>query len=303
MLLTHSSGCCYDATSPDLLKYNQQRDPAWVPNTEKTVVKRFTYPLLFEPGTSWSYGTSIDWAGKVIERVTDKTLEQLVQEGIAKPLGLSSMTFFPYEKPDLGGKIPGLTMRVPDGNLMLHTEPFMNIDPIDGMGGHGGYSNLEDYLKVQRSLLANDGKLLKPETVEMMFTPQLTPEAAKGLTEVLKGPVAALFIGEWKPEFEVNWGLGGILLMKDADGRRKKGSLSWGGESSRQGDSLRASNRLEDNECADPCFAGVANTYWLIDREADLALTFGTQVLPPGDKVRFYLYPAINVSVLSSSDY
>lgn len=241
-----------------MLKYQQQRDPSWVPNTQRTVVERFTYPLIFEPGTSWSYGTSIDWAGKVIERVTGQTLELLLQTGIAKPLGLTSLTFFPFEKDSLSGKVPALTARMPDGNLMLHTEPFMNIDPIDGMGGHGGYANLGEYIKVLRSLLANDGQLLKTETVETMFTPQLSPESSKALSTVMQGPISALFIGEWKPETEVNWGLGGILLMKDGDGRRKKGSLSWG---------------------------GVANTFWLVDREADLAVTFGTQVLPPGDKV------------------
>lgn len=240
------------------MKYNQQRNPQWAPNTQKTVVDRFAYPLMFEPGSSWSYGTSIDWAGKVIERLTGQTLEQLVQDGIAKPLGLKTMTFFPYHRGDLGGKIPALTARTPEGKLMLHTEPFMNIDPIDAMGGHGGYCSLQEYIRVLRSLLANDGKLLKPETVEMMFSPQLTPEASKALTAVMKTSLASLFIGEWKPELELNWGLGGILLMKDGDGRRKRGSLSWG---------------------------GVANTFWLIDREADLAVTFGTQVLPPGDKV------------------
>ena len=161
--------------------------------------------------------------------MTGRTLEQLVQDGIAKPLGLESVTFFPYEKAELGGKVPALTARLPDGNLMLYTEPFMNIDPIDGMGGHGGYANMSDYIKVQRSILANDGKLLKPETVDMMFTPQLGPEALKGLKDFMKTPTAALFIGEWKPEWDMSWGLGGILLLQDGDGRRKKGTMSWGG--------------------------------------------------------------------------
>ena len=24
-------------------------------------------PLMFEPGTRWQYGTSVDWAGKLVE--------------------------------------------------------------------------------------------------------------------------------------------------------------------------------------------------------------------------------------------
>ena len=46
-------------------------------------------------------------------------------------------------------------------------------------------------------------------------------------------------------------------FMEDDIGRRKKGTLNWG---------------------------GAANTFWTIDRDADLALTFGTQVIPPGDR-------------------
>lgn len=31
-------------------------------------------------------------------------------------------------------------------------------------------------------------------------------------------------------------------------------------------------------------WGGAANSFWLVDREAGIALTFGTQVVPPGDK-------------------
>ena len=44
----------------------------------------------------------------------------------------------------------------------------------------------------------------------------------------------------------------------------------------------------------------VANTFWIIDREADLALAFGTQVLPPGDKVsgRVQVFRAADITDL-----
>lgn len=31
-------------------------------------------------------------------------------------------------------------------------------------------------------------------------------------------------------------------------------------------------------------WGGAANCFWLMDRGAGIALTFGTQVIPPGDK-------------------
>lgn len=233
-----------------------------MPNAAKTVAGRFSYPLIFEPGTSWCYGPGIDWAGKVIERLTGKPLDTLVQEGIARPLGLHSITFFPWGKAELEAKIPPRTARLPDGTFTLPTEPFINDDPVDGMGGHGAYATAGDYLAVLRSLLANDGRLLTPETAETLFTPQLTPQATEAQREVMQGPVAAFFIGEWTPDMDVNWSLGGILVMKDGEGRRKKGTVAWG---------------------------GAQNTFWMIDREADLAISWATQVLPPGDKVSLSL--------------
>lgn len=42
----------------------------------------------------------------------------------------------------------------------------------DDYGGGGGYSVVSDYMKVLRSILRNDGVLLKRKTVELMFKPQ-----------------------------------------------------------------------------------------------------------------------------------
>ena len=267
-LLTHSSGLSYDATHPDLIKVRQKRGET--PGTGNTVETRFLYPLVFEPGTSWVYGSGIDWAGKLLERVTGQTLEEHMKKNMFQPLGITTITFFPYDNPTLKDKVPALTTRNPEGKFVLHTEPFITTGVKDCFGGHGAYGAMEDYLKIQRSILANDSKLLKPETVEMMFSPQLSPESKAGLKAWRQGPLGAFAIGENDPAIDADWGLGGILFLEDDRGRRKKGTLNWG---------------------------GMANTFWLIDREADLALTFGTQVLPPGDKATGETITAVELGV------
>ncbi|KAK5123804.1 hypothetical protein LTR85_002440 [Meristemomyces frigidus] len=268
-LLTHSAGSTYDAGHPLLVKLRKQQGRE--ANTGVTVAERFGYPLIYEPGTSWQYSASIDWAGKLVERLTDITLEEYMKNNMWEPLGIKSITFWPYENPELKDKVPGLTTRTPEGNLVPFTYPFLNTGSKDCFGGHGAYATMEDFLKVQRSLLANDGKLLKPETVDMMFQPQLSPESAQALSDFMKhSPMAAMMIGEFKPNIECNWGLGGILFMQDDVGKRKRATLSWG---------------------------GMANPFWLIDREAGLALTFGTQVLPPGDKPTEEMISAVELAV------
>ena len=253
---------------PDLVKLQQKAGKT--PNSGATVLERFTYPLIFEPGTSWSYGTGIDWAGKLLERVTGQTLEDYMKKNICEPLGIKSLTFFPYENPELKDKVPALTVRTPEGKLILNQDPFINTGSTDAFGGHGAYATMSDYLKVQHSILANDGKLLKSSTVEQMFTPQLSAESKAGLEAFRHSPYAAMIIGEHDPEIEVDWGLGGMLFLQDDRGRRKKGTLNWG---------------------------GMANCFWTIDREAGLALTFGTQVLPPGDGPTEEMITAVELGV------
>jgi len=85
-----------------------------------------------------------------------------------------------------------------------------------------------------------------------------TPQAASQ-REIFLSPVGALFIGEFEMEtYRHGWAFGGIVFIDSyQDGRRRAGSMSWG---------------------------GAANCFWLMDRGAGIALTFGTQVIPPGDK-------------------
>lgn len=241
--------------SPLLTQWQEQRGHAV--NTGADVPTKFEYPLLFEPGESWSYGTGIDWAGLLVERLTNSTLEEFMKKNIWDPLGITSMTFFPAKNAELNERVPVISSRTPDGKLAPFTAPFLNTGSTGCFGGHGMYSNMEDYLKVLHSILTNDGKLLQSSAVDTMFKPQLTPESNQGLKDFLKTPWAAFFIGEFLPHIDVNWGLGGILFMQDDEGRRKKYTLSWG---------------------------GMTNPFWLIDREAGLAITFGTQLLMPGDK-------------------
>lgn len=174
------------------------------------------------------------------------------------PLGLKTMTFFPARKEGLEDRVPVLSVRGPDGKLYPFKEPFITTGVTGCFGGAGCYSALGEYRTFLLSLLRNDEKLLRSESVDELFRPQLTTGQAKSFKECLQGPMGAFFIGEFKPEeYAHDWAFGGVVFVEGyEDGRRRAGTLSWG---------------------------GIANTFWAVDREAGLALTFGTQVIPPGD--------------------
>jgi CubicO group peptidase (beta-lactamase class C family) len=215
------------------------------------------YPLIFQPGEQWSYGSAMDWAGLLIERLTNSTLEEFMKANIWSPLGLHSMTFFPSQK-NLQDRVPELSVRGPDGALYPFREPFINTNMKGCSGGQGAYSSMSDYIKFLQHLLTNDGTILRRESLDGLFESQLTAAQSASLKEYFCGPKGAFFIGEFDlDKYEHGWSFGGILFLQAyEDGRRRAGSVSWG---------------------------GVANCFWLLDREAGLAFTFGTQVIPPGD--------------------
>ena len=124
-------------------------------------------------------------------------------------------------------------------------------------GGAGVFTTAPDYLKALKSLLHNDGKLLKPASVDLMFSPQLDTTEHMTKTLATSGPTSPYWeamaqehpIGrEWQ------FGLGGKLQLGEHE-RFREGTLSWG---------------------------GLPNLRWWIDRKAGVCGVFATQLLPPG---------------------
>ncbi|GIZ45088.1 hypothetical protein CKM354_000827100 [Cercospora kikuchii] len=253
-LLLHSSGHTY-GFHPNIMKYEASRGKA--PGAyalQATIPERYDTPLAFEPGTSWSYSPGLDWTGLLIHRLTGLTLDEFEKKHFWDPLGISNITFWPGEERKKS-KTPQLAVRGSDGKLAPSDEDTINTHSTECFGGHGAYASMGDYLKVLHSLLKNDGKLLKPDSVDELFRPQLGDDSKAALNFFVK-QAHTMLPGEWNPEIPTDYALGGIVFLEDDVGRRKKGTLAW---------------------------SGLFNPVWYIDRESELAFCFGTQVLPPGD--------------------
>src|SRR5580658_655340 len=85
-LLTHTSGFAYANWNPTLTQYIKVSG-----STPRAVAPLI--PLMFEPGTRWHYGPSVDWAGKLVEQISGLTLEQYFQKNILQPLGMKDTSF------------------------------------------------------------------------------------------------------------------------------------------------------------------------------------------------------------------
>ncbi|KAH6989870.1 transesterase [Ilyonectria destructans] len=257
-LLTHTSGISYVVEDPTLMRY---RDLGLIPQPAAvTVAERFKYPLIHDPGRRWSYGPNLEWTGKLVERATGMTLEQYLQENICAPLGVTDMTFKLQQHPDMAARRADMSRRNAEGVPRNEDASYYQSDPEDCFGGMGVFASPAAFMAFLQSLMANDGKLLRAETVEAMFRPQLDDECEQSLNDELDARRETNH-GGLLPQVGIrrSHGLGGLLIMEDCDGGnwRRKGSMGWG---------------------------GFPNLYWCIDPAAGICILVAFQLIPWADK-------------------
>lgn len=173
-------------------------------------------PLLFEPGEGWSYGTSFEAVGVLVGRLNGNIgLEQYMRQNILGPLGLESSTFMPEDIPALRGRQVQLVAPSSDGNL-VHTQHGTRKNQTVPQGGGGLYATVLDHHAVLSDLVSEDPKLLRRETIELLFSLQLasgTPVMTQfEANRPLLNSLLASLIGDLK----LNHYLGGVLVMEDS---------------------------------------------------------------------------------------
>lgn len=233
MLLTHSSGVGYYFIDPLVGKWREKFAPARE-GEQRTVEGLFDYPLAFQPGTSFMYGPGLDWAGRLVERVAGCTLGEHMQRRIFDPLGIADAQFYPVTREDLRARLVDLNPDDPDGigRAVLGGGAGageMNQQGRGDFGGHGLFMSGPSYLKILHSMLANDGRLLRPATVDGMFEHQLGPQATAGFEATLAGPFGKFLRLGTDPQTKVGYGLGGLLTLQGVDGWYGERTTTWGG--------------------------------------------------------------------------
>lgn len=250
-ILTHTSGMGYTTMHPLLQQWCTAVGKA--PDiTFRSVKESHSNPLVFAPGTGWAYGSGIDWAGKLVERVyNNQRLGAYMKQHILDPLGMTSSTFHPLNEGDgaLKERLVQRPMRDPGSGKLIGDlsglHPLLD-DREDDFGGSGLYSCAEDYVEVVKSLLLNDGRLLGRETVEMLFTPGLSKVTRDAQRQALDSPFAAALIpglpkvgerrGAGGQAVEYEFALGGNVIVNEGGvgGFADKGCLYWSGVANSQ---------------------------------------------------------------------
>lgn len=249
-LLTHTAGFGYEFLSEEIQRYQQSEGIPSVVGCERASLN---LPLLFDPGTRFEYGISLDWVGQLVEAASGQTLGAYFAEHLFGPMGMQDTGF--VMSPGMRERKAKIHQRV-DGQLVPLDLEMPSPPPIE-MGGSGLYSTVGDYLKFLRMLLnrgaATNGRVLKAETVDLLSRNQMGELVVPSLRTANPMLTNDMHLPPDNPQ---QWGLLNMINTKPMPTGRKAGSLMW---------------------------AGLSNCYYWVDPTTQLAGVFLTQILPFAD--------------------
>jgi CubicO group peptidase (beta-lactamase class C family) len=179
-LMRHTSGLTYGGRGTTAVHalYPASSNAAGATLDTRAFLERLaTAPLLYQPGTVWDYGLSIDVIGLVVEALSGQSLGSFLTQRLFGPLGMVDTGFqVPADKvARLARPLPrdpdtGEAQVVPDRAQALHFE----------CGGGGLASTALDYLHFAQMLLGGgilgETRILGRKTVEAMRTSRMTPD-------------------------------------------------------------------------------------------------------------------------------
>ncbi|KAF2494978.1 putative transesterase [Lophium mytilinum] len=268
-LLTHSSGFCYDYFNRNIKKWSASVGREI--DSRSNTMGSFDYPLLFDPGKGWVYGIGLDLAGRIVEILSDCTLEEYMQRNIFEPLGMSSSTFYISEHPELDSRRAGIGFRSsPNGPLTSRADPAPSNRPL-ARGGNGIYTTPNDYAKLLRAIIHIEDGILGPDALSEFFKPQLADP--KHLQVFCDGSMHDSVFPEFPRGTAINHGLGGAINVADVPGKRKRGSMTW---------------------------SGATGSRWFIDLEMGIVAVVFTQIMRFVDRVVSELYDELERAVYSA---
>jgi CubicO group peptidase (beta-lactamase class C family) len=187
-------------------------------------------PLMYQPGTNWSYSSAVDIQGYIVEKLTGKSLGQFLQENVFAPLKMKDTAF--YTGADKAKRLAAVYV-AEKGETKIHEAkelfgqkmPDYTKPPAMESGGGGLTSTTMDYARFCQMML-NKGELdgvriLSPASVELMDTNVIPRNVLLNTngTSVLRFNEAVGF----GLDFQVD------MNPRRAGSLEGKNTMSWGG--------------------------------------------------------------------------
>ena len=218
-LFTMSAGLSYDRDTEPLRQLIRENPGA---GTVEAVSAFPKAPLQFEPGERFLYSLCHDVLAAVVEVVSGQRFSEYLKTHIFDPLGMARIGFdLPKsEEPHLVAQYVCPKPGVPYTPMASNGD--FRITGAYESGGAGLYSCVEDYSRFADAM-ANGGvgitgaQILKPETIDLMRTEQLSTYAMDSRFGCAAGP-------------GYGYGLGVRTLIDKSQGQRSSlGEFGWDG--------------------------------------------------------------------------
>ena len=230
-IMSHTAGFGYGlAVQHPVDKMYRQKGILTSSGLQQMIDRTATIPLMFQPGTNWSYSSAVDIQGYIVEKITGQKFGDYLAEHIFKPLKMNDTGF--YTGPEKAGRLAAVYVYDQKaGKIVEATElfgapmPDYTKPPSMESGGGGLVSTAMDYARFSQ-MIANKGvlegvRILSPASVELMDT-NVIP---KNVLVSSNGTSATRF------NEAVGFGLD-FQVVKDARAAGSlegDGTMSWGG--------------------------------------------------------------------------
>jgi CubicO group peptidase (beta-lactamase class C family) len=178
-IMRHTAGFAYGPGNTPAHDAYVKADPLALNNDLAEMGRRLAKaPLLFDPGSRWSYSIAVDVQALLVERLSGQKFADYVRQHVFEPLAMRETA---WRQPD--DRLPRFAaMYRKSGSKLVRDSDTSNRrlnfqdNRLTG-GGFGLASTLDDYMRFARMLL-NGGELdgariLKPSTIMLMSTDHL----------------------------------------------------------------------------------------------------------------------------------
>lgn len=255
-LLLHTAGFSYNFLDDIVAKKYHDLELFYSDHTtlKEEINLLSSIPLLYEPGTKWTYSVSVDVLARIIEIVCNNSLEEVLKERIFTPLKMFNTSFsinnsnnlmLSYHYDSVSKKLcsPNVNPRyISNYGYPLNNKKFSR-------GGIGLYSTAKDYmafaLMLQTGKTLNNNKIISTEMLKKATMNQISSSFLP--YQIKNFDIDNLDENIFDP---YGWGYGFRVLIKD----QKYGSIGEFG------------------------WSGAASTYFLVDPYNSLTAVLMTQV-------------------------
>jgi CubicO group peptidase (beta-lactamase class C family) len=179
-LMSHTAGFGYGLGDKNPVdKLYRERQVLSATSMHDMIERTAGVPLMYQPGTDWSYSSAVDIQGYIVEKLSGETFGKFLHDHVFAPLKMNDTGF--YTGPEKASRLAALYMTDQKTHKMVVADDLFGTTPPDytkppawESGGGGMVSTTTDYARFCQMMLNGgvlDGvRILSPASIELMDT-------------------------------------------------------------------------------------------------------------------------------------